>query len=132
MANTGADVKTTNAALDELNEYADLTIFNFSQMTKNAGTFTAAMGKGSLDKAMIALKGLGNWAAYAGASADDMARASFNMAQGLSAGVIRLQDWMSIEHTAGMSGQNFQEEFKKTARSFGINVDAMIEKERKF
>ena len=23
MANTGADVKTTNAALDELNEYAD-------------------------------------------------------------------------------------------------------------
>ena len=48
MANTGESVERVNEKLDELNEYADLTIYNFSEMTKNVGTFTAALGKGSL------------------------------------------------------------------------------------
>ena len=75
MGNTGKDVKTVNKALDELNDYADLTIYNFSDMTQNAGMFTAA-GVG-LEDTMIASKGIGNWAAYAGASAGDMSRATF-------------------------------------------------------
>ena len=132
MANTGESVERVNEKLDELNEYADLTIYNFSEMTKNVGTFTAALGKGSLEKSTEALKGIGNWAAYAGASSQDMARAAFQLSQGLSAGSIRLRDWMSIEHTAGMSGANFQEAFAKTARDFGINVDSMIEKNGSF
>lgn len=132
MANTGDDVKTVNNALDELNDYADLTIYNFSQMTQNAGTFTAALGKGSLDKAMISIKGIGNWAAYAGANANDMARATFQLGQALAQGSVRLQDWMSIEHTSGMAGQNFQNAFKETAKSVGIDVDALIEKNGSF
>ena len=127
MANTGEDVKTVNAALDELNEYADLTIYNFADMTKNAGMFTAALGKGSLDKTMISLKGIGNWAAYAGAGTADMSRATYQLGQALSSGSIKLKDWMSIENSAGMAGQNFQEKFKETAREFGYDVDSMIE-----
>lgn len=124
MANTGQDVKTVNKALDELNDYADLTIYNFSDMTQNAGMFTAA-GLG-LDDTMTAIKGIGNWAAYAGASASDMSRATFQLGQALSSGVIRLQDWMSIEHTAGMAGEKYKEAFMETARQHGIAVDDIV------
>ena len=132
MANTGDDVKTVNAALDELNDYADLTIYNFAEMTSNAGTFTAALGEGSLEKTMTSLKGIGNWAAYAGANASDMSRATFQLGQALASGTVRLQDWMSIEHTSGMAGKNFQEAFKKTAKELGTDVDAIIEKNGSF
>ena len=45
LANTAAEGTTldqVNRALDELNRYADLTIYNFTEMTRNIGTFTAA------------------------------------------------------------------------------------------
>ena len=124
MGNTGKDVKTVNKALDELNDYADLTIYNFSEMTQNAGMFTAA-GVG-LEDTMTAIKGIGNWAAYAGASSSDMSRATFQLGQALSSGVIRLQDWMSIEHTAGMAGEKYKEAFMETARQHGIAVDDIV------
>lgn len=124
MGNTGKDVKTVNKALDELNDYADLTIYNFSDMTQNAGMFTAA-GVG-LEDTMVAIKGIGNWAAYAGASAGDMSRATFQLGQALSSGTIRLQDWMSIEHTAGMAGEKYKEAFMETARQHGIAVDDIV------
>ena len=45
LANTqskGSTLDDVNAALDELNQYADKTIYNFTEMTRNIGTFTAA------------------------------------------------------------------------------------------
>ena len=45
LANTeskGSTLQDVNQALDELNHYADLTIYNFTEMTRNIGTFTAA------------------------------------------------------------------------------------------
>ena len=132
MANTGEDVSAVNKALDELNEYADLTIYNFATMTQNAGMFTAAMGQGSLDKTMIALKGIGNWAAFAGANTQQMGNATYQLGQALSAGAIRLQDWMSIEKAAGMGGAKYREEFMETARQHGVNIDAMIKKNGSF
>lgn len=131
-ANTKSSVSDINAQLDELNRYADETIYVFSDMTKNVGTFTATLGEGSLDTSVKALKGIGNWAAYAGASTEDYSRAAFQLSQGLSQSYIRLTDWMSIEHTAGMAGKNFQNEFKKTAEAHGTNVDAMIKKQGSF
>jgi hypothetical protein len=44
LANTqaaGTNLKDVNGALNELNHYADQTIYNFSEMAKNIGTFTA-------------------------------------------------------------------------------------------
>lgn len=133
MANTGRNVKDVNAALDELNEYADLTIYNFGQMTSNVGKFTAAIGKtpGGLEKSTQAIKGIGNWAAFAGANATQMATATYQLSQALGAGAIKLQDWRSVEN-ASMAGMNFQEAFKETAREMGIAVDAAIAKEGTF
>ena len=130
MANTGKDVKTVNKALDELNEYADLTIYNFATMTQNAGMFTAAGV--SLEDTMIALKGSGNWAAYAGANTQQMGNATYQLGQALSAGAIRLQDWMSVEKAAGMGGEKYRQAFMETAKQHGINVDAMIKKNGSF
>src|SRR5699024_4496703 len=58
LANTeheGTNLKNVKAALEDLNRYADLTIYNFGQMTDSIGRFTAA-GVG-LEDSTIAIKG---------------------------------------------------------------------------
>ena len=130
MGNTGKDVQTVNDALDQLNTYADQTIYDFATMTKNAGMFTAA-GVG-LDDTMVALKGIGNWAAFAGAGTEDMSRATYQLGQALSTGTIRLIDWVSVEHTAGMGGEKYRQAFMETARQHGIDVDSMVAKDGSF
>ena len=130
MGNTGKDVQTVNDALDQLNTYADRTIYDFATMTTNAGMFTAA-GVG-LDDTMVALKGIGNWAAFAGAGTEDMSRATYQLGQALSTGTIRLMDWVSVEHTAGMAGEKYRQAFMETARQHGIDVDSMVAKDGSF
>ena len=122
MANTGRSVDDVNKALDELNAYADKTIYNFSQMTHNAGLFTAAIGNqpDALEKSTKALKGIGNWAAYAGTDAATMARATYQLSQGAAAGAIRLMDWRSIENAGGMAGANYRKAFIETAEEMGV------------
>lgn len=122
MANTGRSVDDVNKALDELNAYADKTIYNFSQMTHNAGLFTAAIGNqpDALEKSTKALKGIGNWAAYAGTDATTMARATYQLSQGAAAGAIRLMDWRSIENAGGMAGANYRKAFIETAEEMGV------------
>ena len=69
LANTqkeGTNVQIVNAALDELNHYADKTIYNFTEMTRNIGTFTAAGVK--LDTSVSAIKGIANLAAVSGST----------------------------------------------------------------
>ena len=130
MANTGRNVKDVNKSLDALNDYADLTIYNFAEMTKNAGMFTSA-GLG-LEDTMTALKGVGNWAAYAGANSQQMGNATYQLGQALNAGAIRLQDWMSIEKSAGMAGKLYKDAFIETSRELGTGVDKAIAKNGDF
>lgn len=132
LANTaskGENIKTVNAALDELNKYADQTIYNFGQMTSNIGYFTAA-GVG-LKESVANVKGLANAAALQGANATQAAGATYQMSQAIAAGTVRLQDWMSMER-ASMGGEAIQEALKRTARVHGIAVDQMIEKNGSF
>lgn len=125
MANTGKDVKTVNAALDELNDYADLTIYNFSEMTRNIGTFTAAGV--DLDKSVTSIKGISNLAAISGSTSAQASTAMYQLSQALAAGKVQLMDWNSVVN-AGMGGKVFQEALKRTATQMGTNVDAMIDK----
>lgn len=127
----GTTIDQINAALDDLNTYADKTIFNFSQMVQNIGTFTAA-GVG-LEDSVTSIKGFMNLAAGVGASNAEAQRAAFQLSQGIAAGVVRLQDWMSIE-TAQMGGELFQNELLKTAKAFGVyeKAQASIAKEGSF
>ena len=128
-AKAGTTLDDVNRVLGDLNQYADLTIYNFAEMTRNIGTFTAA-GIG-LDDAAAAIKGISNVAAASGVNATKAAGAMYQLSQGMAAGVIRLQDWMSIEQ-AGMGGQLFQDALIETARIHGVSIDKMIKDQGSF
>lgn len=128
LANTaskGTTIEDVTAALDELNEYADQTIYNFGEMTKNIGTFTAAGV--DLDKATSAIKGIANLGAMSGSTSMQVSTAMYQLSQALAAGRVSLMDWNSVVN-AGMGGEQFQNALKRTAEHFGTDVDAMIKK----
>lgn len=132
LANTaqkGETIQTVNAALDQLNTYADQTIYNFGEMTSNIGKFTAA-GIG-LDDSVASIKGLANWAAVAGANSESTSRAMYQLSQAMAAGTVKLQDWMSLE-TAGIATKQFQDQLIQTAKVHGKSVDEMIAKNGSF
>lgn len=132
LANVGHKGKTledVNNALEELNKYADKTIYNFTEMTKNIGLFTNA-GVG-LDESVSAIKGFSNAAAMAGTDATRTAGAMYQLSQAMSSGVVQLMDWRSLEQ-ANITGERFQETIKMTARAHGIAIDDMIAKQGNF
>ena len=132
MANTsskGTTLDQVNAALDELNKYADLTIYNFTEMTRNIGTFTAAGI--DLDTSVSAIQGIANLAAVSGSTSQQASTAMYQLSQALAAGTVKLMDWNSVVN-AGMGGQVFQDALKETARVHGIAIDKMIEEQGSF
>ena len=132
LANTqkeGATIKDVNKALDELNKYADLTIYNFTEMTRNIGTFTAAGVK--LDTSVNAIQGIANLAAVSGSTSQQASTAMYQLSQALASGTVKLMDWNSVVN-AGMGGQVFQDALMETARVHGISIDKMIKKEGSF
>lgn len=125
----GTTLDQVNEALDELNHYADMTIYNFTEMTRNIGTFTAAGV--DLDTSVSAIKGIANLAAVSGSTSQQASTAMYQLSQALAAGTVKLQDWNSVVN-AGMGGQVFQDALKETARVHGIAIDDMIKKEGSF
>ena len=132
LANTeskGSTLKDVNKALDELNTYADKTIYNFTEMTRNIGTFTAAGV--DLDTSVNAIKGIANLAAVSGSTSQQASTAMYQLSQALASGTVKLMDWNSVVN-AGMGGQVFQDALKETARVHGVAIDSMIEKNGSF
>ena len=128
-SNKGEDIQSVTRVIDELNEYADKTIYNFSEMTRNIGTFTAA-GVG-LKESAAAIKGIANLAAASGSTSQQASTAMYQLSQALAAGTVKLMDWNSVVN-AGMGGEKFQEALKATAREHGVAVDKIIEKQGSF
>lgn len=129
LANTikeGTNVPTVNKYLDELNTYADKTIYNFTEMTRNIGTFTAAGVK--LEPATKAIKGIANLAALSGSNSLQASQAMYQLSQALAAGRVGLQDWNSVV-TAGMGGEQFQQLLKDTAVATGA-IDKLDKKSK--
>lgn len=120
MNATGASVEEVGRYFDELNTYADKTIYSFSDMTANIGKFTNA-GVG-LDKAVAAIQGISNEAAISGANANEASRAMYNFAQALSQGSVKLIDWKSIE-LANMATVDFKNQLIQTAVAMGTLVE---------
>lgn len=115
LANTqkeGTNVKIVNKYLDELNTYADKTIYNFTEMTRNIGTFTAAGVK--LGTSVSSIKGIANLAAVSGSSAQQASTAMYQLSQAIAAGKVQLMDWNSVVN-AGMGGQVFQDALIRTS-----------------
>ena len=127
LANTqkeGTNVTVVNKALDELNTYADKTIYNFTEMTRNIGTFTAAGVK--LDASVNAIKGIANLAAVSGSTSQQASSAMYQLSQALAAGKVNLQDWNSVV-TNGMGGQVFQDALIRTSEHLKTGAKEAIE-----
>ena len=132
LANTsskGTTLDQVNAALDELNHYADMTIYNFTQMTRNIGTFTAAGV--DLDTSVAAIKGIANLAAVSGSTSQQASTAMYQLSQAIASGTVKLQDWNSVVN-AGMGGQVFQNALMETARLHNIKIDELMKKKGSF
>lgn len=128
-ATKGSTLEDVNKALDELNLYADKTIYNFTEMTRNIGTFTAAGV--DLDTSVSAIKGIANLAAVSGSTSQQASTAMYQISQALASGTVKLMDWNSVVN-AGMGGKVFQDSLKETARVHGIAIDMMVAEEGSF
>ena len=131
-ANSGEDMAVIKDNLNELNEYADKTIYNFSEMTANIGRFTAA-GL-DVETSTKSIKGFANMAALAGAGSQETSRGMYQLSQAMASGVVKLQDWKSIQN-ASIDTAAFKEVLIETARAMDsteMSVDAAIEKQGSF
>lgn len=132
LANTeskGSTIEDVNKALEELNRYADLTIYNFTEMTRNIGTFTAAGI--DLETSVSAIQGIANLAAVSGSTSQQASTAMYQLSQALAAGTIRLMDWNSVVN-AGMGGEIFQNALKKTSKELNTGAEAAIKAKGSF
>lgn len=126
LANTRADgtgLNEVNDALQQLNDYSDKTIYNFAQMARNIGTFTAAGV--DLQTSVDSIKGISNLAAISGSSAEQASTAMYQLSQAVSTGTLRLMDWNSVVN-AGMGGEVFQKALFETGVAMGTIVDAPV------
>lgn len=112
----GTSMSDIIRVLDELNTYADKTIYNFTEMTRNIGTFTAA-GLG-LEESSKAIQGIANLAAISGSTSTQASTAMYQLSQALAAGRVTLADWNSVVN-AGMGGKVFQKVLIETAKEMG-------------
>lgn len=126
LANTqheGTNLQQVNRALDELNTYADKTIYNFTEMTRNIGTFTAAGV--NLQTSVDSIKGIANLAAVSGSTSQQASTAMYQLSQALAAGKVSLMDWNSVVN-AGMGGKVFQDALVRTSELLGTGVKNAI------
>lgn len=130
MSNTSWEIEDdverlekVNSALSTLNAYADKTIYNFTEMTRNIGTFTAA-GVG-LQDSTDAIQGISNLAAVSGSTSQQASTAMYQLSQAMSSGVVKAQDWNSVVN-AGMGGKMFQDALVATASAMGVTVEKTV------
>lgn len=132
LANTkkeGTNITQVNSALDTLNAYADKTIYNFTEMTRNIGTFTAA-GVG-LQTSVDSIQGIANLAAVSGSSSLQASTAMYQLSQAIASGTVKLMDWNSVVN-AGMGGQVFQDALIRTSEHLKTGAKAAIEAKGSF
>ena len=127
----GNSLKDVNNALDELNDYADKTIYNFGQMTRMIGMFSSA-GVG-LKSSVSTIKGLANAAALVGATPEKAQIAWNAVSRALASGKFTNIVWRSLE-LSNIAGKQFNTVIKEVARvnkvtgKGGKNIDQMIKK----
>ena len=125
----GTTINDVNDTLNELNKYADLTVYNFGDMTRSIGQFTQA-GL-DLQTSTTAIKGMSNLAAGFGASTQDLSRGMYQMSQALAAGKIQLMDWRSMIN-ANMGGETFQKALRMVSEEMQTGAEAAIAKQGSF
>jgi len=123
-ASAGTTLDQVTGALDQLNTYSDQTIYNFAEMARNIGTFTAAGV--DLNTSVESIKGIANLAALSGSSADQASTAMYQLSQAIASGSVKLMDWNSVVN-AGMGGQVFQESLFNAGKALGTLVNVPVD-----
>jgi tape measure domain-containing protein len=123
----GNDLEKVNEQLDRLNWFTDETSYNFTDMVSNIAKFTAS-GKG-LDESVTAMEGIANWAALSGQNATTASHAMYQLSQAMGAGVMRLEDYKSIQN-ASMDTEEFRQKCLDAGVALGTlkkNADGTYE-----
>ena len=97
MSGSGESLEVVKQQLEELNRYADQTVYSFSDMTSNIGKFTN--NKVKLEDATAAMKGIANATADAGQGAREASMAMYNISQAFGVGSMKMIDWKSLENS---------------------------------
>ena len=116
----GYALEDVNRELDRLNTFTDETSYNFTDMVANIAKFTAT-GK-NLTESVTAMEGIANWAALSGQNAQTASRAMYQLSQAMGAGVMRLEDYKSIQN-ASMDTDEFRRKCIAAAISLGTLKD---------
>ena len=116
----GYALEDVNRELDRLNTFTDETSYNFTDMVANIAKFTST-GK-NLTESVTAMEGIANWAALSGQNAQTASRAMYQLSQAMGAGVMRLEDYKSIQN-ASMDTDEFRRKCIAAAISLGTLKD---------
>lgn len=106
LISQGFDLNDVTEQLSRLNWFTDETSYNFTEMVSNISKFTAT-GKG-LEESVTAMEGIANWAALSGQNAATASHAMYQLSQAMGAGVMRLEDYKSIQN-ASMDTDEFRQ-----------------------
>lgn len=109
-------IEEIEAVLGKLNEYTDLTSYDFSTMANSIGKFVSAGI--DLEVAEKAMEGIANETASAGGEIAQANVAMYNFSQALATGSVRLMDWHSIENQ-NLATKEFKEQIIETAYELG-------------
>ena len=116
MVAQGYDIETVNSQLERLNWFTDETSYDFTQMVANIAKFTAT-GK-DLEESVTAMEGIANWAALSGQNANTASHAMYQLSQAMGAGVMRLEDYKSIQNVS-MDTDEFRQKALDAAVALG-------------
>lgn len=116
LVSQGNELAYVETQLEKLNWFTDETSYNFTDMINNIAKFTATGKK--LDESVTAMQGIALWAAASGQNAQKASSAMYQLAQALGAGVMRREDYRSIQNV-NMDTDEFRQKALDTAVALG-------------
>src|SRR5690606_21349934 len=116
MNTTGESIQTVSKYFDELDTYADLTIYNLADMTSAFAKFTNAGV--DMETAIPAIKGIANMVALAGQDAGAASIAMYNLSQSIAGGFLTTTDYRSL-NLANVATKEWKEQMIQAAVAAG-------------
>ena len=116
LVSQGYDLSNVEEQMERLNWFTDETSYNFTDMVSNISKFTASGQE--LEPSVTAMMGIANWAALSGQNATTASRAMYQLSQAMGKGVLKYDDWKSIQN-ASMDTTEFRQQAVKAAEALG-------------
>lgn len=116
LVSQGYDLSVVEDQMKRLNWFTDETSYNFTDMVSNISKFTASGQE--LEPSVTAMMGIANWAALSGQNATTASRAMYQLSQAMGKGVLKYDDWRSIQN-ASMDTVEFRQQAVKAAEALG-------------